>query len=558
MPKAKSAHRVLVYLFLTLIFLIKSTFAYADTYEISTPSQLLAIKDAPNDDYLITTDINLEGVDVSPSNMYITETFKGTLDGQGFKITNINKPLFSSINGNSSDDKAIIKNLNLVTSSEGLSGKGILVSDIHSYTTIENVNVEGKILSNTYGNYQVGGLAGTVALGWDTDSSILNSSSSVSIDGIENIGGLVGELGPGATISESFANGTISGQESIGGLVGLNYGTIVESHANGSVIGQNKIGGLVGSFINGSNIYNSYSSGAVSGNSEIGGLVGLFMYGTIHNSFSTGTVTGDQFVGGLVGNAQGIAGIRNSIATGAVTGRINVSNLTGYNTNYGSHLDSYGYGAVTIDGVTDETVLGSPGILSIINKIEEAYGNKFEIDDCFNKGLPYLSSLKSKLSSSCSSPIENRVKNVNFRVLIETKKVEKALSPIGFNLLGKESNLDFKFSEPDEDLQNKVINFAEIALHKNIQIDLSQGEQLQIKIKSGSEKQMQIWTRLADGRLVLVGILKFDKNGEALLPAIDFNSMGNFEILLTKDSDDIDSTSVESQSISKLLINVSK
>ncbi|MFY9084081.1 beta strand repeat-containing protein [Aliarcobacter cryaerophilus] len=171
-----------------------------------------------------------------------TNYFKGTFDGLGYTISNLN------INKSGSNY-------------QGLFG-------FTSGATIKNIGLENV---NITGNSEVGGLVG------------YNQTS---------------------TISNSYATGTVSGVLSVGGLVGSNENsTILNSYATGTVSGNWYVGGLLGSNEN-STILNSYATGTVSGTvNYVGGLVGINNYhSTISNSYATGSVTGtDLFVGGLIG-----------------------------------------------------------------------------------------------------------------------------------------------------------------------------------------------------------------------------------------------------------------
>lgn len=192
------------------------------------------------------------------------------------------------------------------------------------------------------GNYQVGGLVGTVT------GSITNSYATGSVAGDGNLGGLVGAVFGGditnsyatgsvtstggdagglvgalyqGSITNSYATGSVTGSEpAVGGLVGTAHGDITNSYATGSVIGRRCVGGLAGYAMG--NITNSYATGNVTGNvtgngDTVGGLAGE-AYSNITSSYATGSVTGSEKVGGLAGLAGG--SIANSYATGSVTG----------------------------------------------------------------------------------------------------------------------------------------------------------------------------------------------------------------------------------------------
>ncbi len=152
----------------------------------------------------------------------------------------------------------------------------------------------------------------------------------VNITGQSFVGGLVGYNYRG-TIRNAYATGNVNGTgDFVGGLVGYNSGAISNAFATVSINGHNFVGGLVGSNSIWGTINNTYASGNVTGNGEVGGLVGD-NWGTITNAYATGNVNGTGIkIGGLVGENWG--SINNAYASGSITGTgINVAGLIGYN-----------------------------------------------------------------------------------------------------------------------------------------------------------------------------------------------------------------------------------
>jgi hypothetical protein len=155
---------------------------------------------------------------------------------------------------------------------------------------------------------RVGGLVGLNSYG----SSITTSYSTSIVTGDGSVGGLVGFSEGTVAMSYStglVSSSTTVGQERIlyvghiGGLVGSNAGSVAKSYSIATVNGLANIGGLVGSnghFSGSGSITMSYSTGSVSGDENVGGLVGR-NYGSITMSYSADPVTGIDQVGGLVG-----------------------------------------------------------------------------------------------------------------------------------------------------------------------------------------------------------------------------------------------------------------
>ena len=164
-----------------------------------------------------------------------------------------------------------------------------------------------------------GGLIGNFVSG----GSMRNVSSSVTVEGIDNVGGLIG-YAEGNMINSS-ASGSVTGSgQYTGGLIGQHSsGIIVNSFGTGTVSGGDFTGGLVGtsrSHSVGEGIRNSYSkSPIVSGQDSVGGLSGGSSGGNIHNTYAAGSIVrgSGNNVGGLVGNNFG-GEIKNSYSRSSV------------------------------------------------------------------------------------------------------------------------------------------------------------------------------------------------------------------------------------------------
>ena len=227
---------------------------------------------------------------------------------------------------------------------------GNIVATSYTTTAITASSASGSVSGAT----EVGGLVGSQTVG-----AIANSSSSATVtnpvpaQGDGDFGGLVGELYPKGTISNSFATGNVSGSTYVGGLVGYAQSStanaVTNSYATGNVVAQDAVdtadiyndlvaGGLVGYF-GGTTISGSYATGSVSSTAStlgnysgyqqeayFGGLVGQNFGGTITASYATGSVAGSVaslpansllYAGGLAGINSGT--ISSSYATGAVS-----------------------------------------------------------------------------------------------------------------------------------------------------------------------------------------------------------------------------------------------
>ena len=200
------------------------------------------------------------------------DRFKGTFDGNGFTISNltINEPSYDKHGLFGYADGATIRNV-----------------------ALENVNVKG--------NQYMGGLVGCAG-----NTKIENCTSTGTVTGCSDVGGLVGAAYGNTTIENSSSSGSVTGRSNIGGLVGENTdnSTITNCSASVEVTGNNYTGGLVG-YVNASTIENCTSTGTVSGNSKVGGLVGSAYSSntSIKNSKTTSSVSGtdEAYTGAVVG-----------------------------------------------------------------------------------------------------------------------------------------------------------------------------------------------------------------------------------------------------------------
>lgn len=333
----------------------------ADPYHIANKADLKYLSETPTDwnkHFIQTANIYFTAADFAIGGNFHNGgegfipignnsiQFIGTYNGQEHVIDSL------IINRVSSDNIGFFGHVTGYINPIGIKNLGITNIQVNGYVSVGSLvgGMANSTIINSYatgsvnGHQQVGGLVGAVVF----NSTINNSHSSGSVDGYEHVGGLVGG-NQGSTINNSYSSGTISGSGWVGGLVGYNtYGNISNSYATGNVIGSNfNVGGLVGANDN-STINDSYSTGNVSANGQAGGLVGVNSVScTISTSYATGSVNGTgNYVGGLVGNNASI--INNCYATGNVTGNTYIGGFAGYN----SSTISTSYSIGNVNGST--------------------------------------------------------------------------------------------------------------------------------------------------------------------------------------------------------------
>ena len=207
---------------------------------------------------------------------------------------------------------------------------------------IENLILDGALMQ-VDGSSLTGGLAGYMI---GNNITIDKIEVTGRITGTEGIGGLIGRI-QGGIINNCHSSATVEGISNIGGLLGFAGGTgfvISSSYSTGLVSGLNNVGGLIGdlnSFFDkpascsDCKISNSFSTSvvvAIDPGLHIGGLIGRSFNVEVRDSFATGTVlTTARYVGGLIGDANEGTLIRSSFAANSVSGNLDFAAVAGFN-----------------------------------------------------------------------------------------------------------------------------------------------------------------------------------------------------------------------------------
>ncbi|MDD4280452.1 MAG: GLUG motif-containing protein, partial [Candidatus Sumerlaeales bacterium] len=393
------------------------TVHFRKKYEISTLTELQAVKDDLAGHYILMNDIDAaetaswnSGAGFVPIGT-ATAPFTGLFDGNGKKIKGLtikyssSSPVYVGMFGYIGSGSTI-RDLGLeggnVSCTNTYSGSGISISVYvgglvgYSGGTITNCYASGevsctKISMNSSSFVYVGGL-----VGWQAGGTITNCYTSGEVIGTSSfsvhVGGLVGGH-EGGSITNCYASGSVIGTGSsnvdVGGLVGYSGGTITNCYASGEVSGSSSsyvyVGGLVGRQNSGS-ITNCYATGAVSGGNFVGGLVGYHTTGTITNCYASGEVSGTT-VGGLIGFSYYIT-ITNCYATGRVT-QISPGQYHGglVGNNQGGTVSNSYYDSQTT-GQSD-TGKGMPKTTAEMKQQATFVGWNFDTVWMINEGLSY-------------------------------------------------------------------------------------------------------------------------------------------------------------------------
>ena len=334
--------------------------------------------------------------------------FQGNFDGKNYILDNLyimNENLmliglFGAI------ENSKINNLTVsgeVTHLAATWDAGGIVGQTRGESTINNCHNKVNVTNNVSNNSSTAGLVGGVL-----SSGILtvkNSSNAGTMNGNEQVGGLVGYNGGTLTIENSVNYGTVinSVGTSTGGLLGrdnsaTNSTTIINSHNDGIVESLSDLnvssstGGLIGKIVGIVDIDKSYNTGTVrrpiysytiSMHISVGGLIGYKdsnpNLSHISKSFNLGSLSGGNRVGGIIGIA--IAGGGDGIvidkcynlgdinANVITPGAVAVSGgIVGYNQNTMYILNSFNAGSIdSIDGAIGFGYDDFGGNLIIIN-----------------------------------------------------------------------------------------------------------------------------------------------------------------------------------------------
>lgn len=244
----------------------------SNPYQVCNCVQLDNIRNYLSSSFELTNNINCgitpynQGVGFEP-----ISNFLGNLSGKSYSINNL-----------------YINNIsrNFVGLFSSLQADGV-------YVTIENINFNNVNIS---GRDYVGTLVGYVGTVGSNRMTFTNISSSGSILGRNEIGGIGGNFYQEILLNAAFDGIVTSyGNQRIGGVVGYISGsTLSNVRANVSINAPNAdyVGGLSGHDGFFGTIENSYSEGSVIGRDYVGGISGRIR--NMYNSFSVSNVSATQ------------------------------------------------------------------------------------------------------------------------------------------------------------------------------------------------------------------------------------------------------------------------
>lgn len=350
--------------------------------------------------FVVTTDINMSGVDFTPIGRDTSHYFRGLFYGgtNGYTGERVQRTITNlAINDSTSDyiglfgyvwrngEQYTRPTIEYITIGNSCSfvgrnyvggvvahGQDVTISHCYNYATVT-------------GNDKVGGI-----VGYNFGATVINGTTNHgTVKGHDYVGGIAGEADWGGLTGTDDAiitnNGIVEGNNYVGGIVGYLWTTysIVLAKNQNQVVGKNYVGGIVG----GLKYHNEYNNsivhstntgtiGNTSSSSNVGGILGgcvdnqidfkiencsnngnidaknaNFVGGvagslkgkvTITNCENAYSISGKENVGGLVGNIEGGAAITTSNNSGAVNGYKHLGGFVGYAKSSGSVLSIEG------------------------------------------------------------------------------------------------------------------------------------------------------------------------------------------------------------------------
>lgn len=179
----------------------------------SIETLIAEIEANPDGDFTLTQDYDASYLQTTQSSIIASE-FRGTLNGNGHKIYNLNKPLFNTLES-ATIQNLVLQNVNL----DEATSKGS-IANTATNTNVKNVHINNLKLVTKVN--ETGGLIGILTAGNIEECSVTNYN--VTTSGHIRIGGIVGYM-DGGTIKNCYVEGEMNSTQSkdgngIGGILG--------------------------------------------------------------------------------------------------------------------------------------------------------------------------------------------------------------------------------------------------------------------------------------------------------------------------------------------------
>lgn len=363
-----------------------------------------------------------DSIEITQENL---KRFAGVFDGNGFSIRGMSIEADKRYQGLFGYNAGEILNLTIKFSNvKGNEGTGAIAG--LNEGRIRNCNIENVTVK---GEEKIGGIVGISMTGSLIENCEVNGDNCY-IYANKYAGGLVGYMNNNSTILNSVNRANVTGTDCVGGVVGIIfYGSTISSCSNIAinVVGENYVGGIAGysqaQIENSYNQENTTSKGVVSGKNYVGGIVGLnYLMGNITDSYNSGKIIVSE------DNAGGIAGLNNATISNCYNNReIDSSEATGEKIGgiCGQNLsDSFIYTSYNVGKMNSNYASGLVGV---------NFGN---ISSCF-----YLDSVSEQEDDEYKKS-ENEMKNDIISVLGESFKSDDNNLNSGYPILTWQSVID--------------------------------------------------------------------------------------------------------------------
>ncbi len=180
-------------------------------YNKSIETLISEIEEDPTKTVTLTQNYDASYLKTS-GNAIINTIFRGTLDGNGYKITGLNKPLFETVE-NATIQNLVLEDITLV----GANSRGSIANTAQN-TTIQNVHIRG--LNMTTGSNESAGMVGVFQAGTVKNSSV--TGFHIKLNHIR-ISAIIGKA-IGSRVSNCYVEGITesitSTKDGVGGIIG--------------------------------------------------------------------------------------------------------------------------------------------------------------------------------------------------------------------------------------------------------------------------------------------------------------------------------------------------
>ena len=219
-------------------------------------SLIRRIKEYPDANITLTKDYDASEYKVDTTT-YLGDdiVFRGTINGNGHTIYNLQKPLFNEM------QRASVRNLVIenayLSSITGSAAKGVIANSAESSSVISNVHIKNATIA-AYGNngsyFGYGSIAGRISSNTRIEKCSSTNLNIIATKGDEagRVGGIVGQIGYNSIIEDCYVTGNISGSSEVGGIVGgmidglYQPNTIKHCITKVNITGTSGVGGIAG------------------------------------------------------------------------------------------------------------------------------------------------------------------------------------------------------------------------------------------------------------------------------------------------------------------------